>query len=166
VPTRYAGEPDEVRALNAHIKLMRASGAVRASLDRHLNGLGLTENQFGVLETLLHLGPLHQRLLGQKLFTSGANITVIVDNLQKRHLVRRDRDREDRRQVTVSLTPEGRHLIESVFPAHAARIAALYRALSAEEQDALGALSKKLGLATAAPASAAGAGAPVAEPAG
>ena len=163
MPTRYAGEPDEVRALNAHIKLMRASGTVRASLDRHLNGLGLTENQFGVLETLLHLGPLHQRRLGQKLFTSGANITVVVDNLEKRSLVRRYRDRNDRRQVTVSLTPAGRHLIESVFPVHAARIAALYRALSAEEQDALGALSKKLGLGTGAAAPAA---APAAEPGG
>jgi MarR family 2-MHQ and catechol resistance regulon transcriptional repressor len=108
---------------------------------------------------------LHQRRLGQKLFTSGANITVVVDNLEKRSLVRRDRDRKDRRQVTVSLTPAGRHLIESVFPAHAARIAALYRALSAEEQDALGALSKKLGLGTGAAARAA-APAPAGEPGG
>jgi MarR family 2-MHQ and catechol resistance regulon transcriptional repressor len=149
VPTHYRGRPDEVRALNTHIKLMRAADSVRSRLERRLLRLGLTENQFGVLETLLHIGPLHQRDLGQKLFTSGANITVVVDNLERRGLVVRTRSTADRRLVAVSLTPEGRRLVEALFPAHVACIVELYDALTPGEQDRLGALCKKLGLATA-----------------
>jgi MarR family 2-MHQ and catechol resistance regulon transcriptional repressor len=128
---------------------MRAADSVRSRLERRLLRLGLTENQFGVLETLLHLGPLHQRDLGRKLFTTGANITVIVDNLERRGLVLRTRDTADRRLVAVSLTPEGKRLVEALFPAHVARIVELYSVLTPEEQDDLGALCKTLGLATA-----------------
>ena len=46
---------------------------------------------------LLHLGPMHQRELGRKLLKSSGNITLVVDNLEKRGLVRREREREDRR---------------------------------------------------------------------
>ncbi len=146
VPTRYSGTVAEVAALDAHIKLMRAAGAVAARLERRLGALGLTESQFGVLEILLHLGPLSQRAIGRKLFRSGGNVTVVVDNLEKRDLVRRTRGTADRRQVTVDLTPTGRRLIEELFPGHAAAIAALYAALTPAEQAHLGALAKKLGL--------------------
>ena len=45
------------------------------------------------------------------------------------------------------LTPQGRRLIQRVFPGHARRVADLMGALTADEQDQLGRLCKKLGLA-------------------
>ena len=56
MPTHYQGSPEEVRALNTFIKLMRASGSLLARTSRPLTADGLTAGQFGVLETLLHLG--------------------------------------------------------------------------------------------------------------
>jgi MarR family transcriptional regulator, 2-MHQ and catechol-resistance regulon repressor len=144
--THYKGRPAEVRALDAFIKLMRAASSVQSGLDRLLEDLGLTENQFGVLEVLLHLGSLHQRLLGQKLLTSGGNITMVVDNLEKRGLVRRERQESDRRLVVVHLTRSGRALIERIFPAHVAAIEKAMSPLGAAEQEDLGRLCKKLGL--------------------
>jgi MarR family transcriptional regulator, 2-MHQ and catechol-resistance regulon repressor len=144
--TRYRGTPDEVRALDAYIKLMRAAGSVNARLERRLEARGLTENQFGVLEVLLHLGPLAQHVLGSKLFTSRGNITVIVDNLERRGLVRRERGATDRRYITVHLTDPGRALIERLFPDHVAAIVAEFSALTPAEQERLGALCRKLGL--------------------
>jgi len=82
--TRYRGKADEVRALNAYINLMRAGRSVGTRLEHRLIELGLTESQFGVLEALLHLGPLFQRQLGEKLFTTRANITLIVDQLEEK----------------------------------------------------------------------------------
>lgn len=144
--THFKGKPGEVRALDAYIKLMRATGSVRARLDRELARHGLTENQLGVLEAILHLGPQCQRALGEKLFTSGPSVTLLVDQLEKRGLVRRERSDEDRRFVSVNLTSEGKKFIEKVFPSHVGNIGELLGALTASEQEELGRLCKKLGL--------------------
>ncbi|MGA9753399.1 MAG: MarR family transcriptional regulator [Acidobacteriota bacterium] len=146
MPTRYRGTEEEERALNAFITLMRAGESLSARLTRDLAGKGLTMTQFGALEALLHLGPLCQRDLGSKLLRSGGNITLVVDNLEKQGLVRRDRDGSDRRYVTVSLTFEGRRLIERVFREHLTLIVGEMAVLSPREQENLRRLCRSLGL--------------------
>jgi MarR family transcriptional regulator, 2-MHQ and catechol-resistance regulon repressor len=143
--TRYQGRPPEVRALNAYIKLTRATASVGARLGHRLAAAGLTPTQLGVLEALLHLGPLPQRVLGQKLLTSGSNVTMVIDNLERRGLVRRQRGVDDRRQVTVHLTADGRRFIGKVFPDHVADIVEEFSVLTPAEQDELGRLAKRLG---------------------
>jgi MarR family 2-MHQ and catechol resistance regulon transcriptional repressor len=86
-----------------------------------------------------------QRAVAEKMLQSGGNVTTVVDNLELRGLVRRERSDSDRRFVTLNLTDEGRALIESVFPRHAARITQLMNVLEPEERRALGALLRKLG---------------------
>jgi MarR family 2-MHQ and catechol resistance regulon transcriptional repressor len=147
MPTRYTGGEDEVRALNAFITLVRASEAVTASLHRDLGAKGLTSSQFGVLEALLHLGPMCQGDLAGKLLRSGASTTSVVEGLEKRELVVRQRTREDKRFVRVALTGKGRKLIEAIFPGHAARAARLFGALTADEQEQLRTLCRKVGTA-------------------
>src|SRR2546430_6740470 len=132
--THYNGRVAEVRALDAYIKLARATTSVGVRLSRPLAEAGLTPTQVGVVEALLHLGPLGQRVLGDKLLMSGGNITTVVDNLERRGLVRRERRGDDRRHVTVHLTPEGRRLISRVFPGHVAAIVEAFSALTAAER--------------------------------
>ena len=86
--THYKGPPRQVSALDSYIKLMRASHSVTALIHRHLSEWKLTISQFGVLDALYHLGPLFQRDLAKKHLMSDANITMVVDNLEKRSLVR------------------------------------------------------------------------------
>lgn len=144
--TKHRGTEAEVRALNVFIKLMRAANSVMAKVDRQLSEVGLTASQFGILETLHHLGPLCQRDLGRKLLKSGGNITVVVDNLEKRGLVYRQRDTEDRRFVTVYLTEAGEELIREIFPQQLERIVDEMSTLTGTEQDTLANLCRKLGL--------------------
>jgi MarR family 2-MHQ and catechol resistance regulon transcriptional repressor len=106
----------------------------------------LTVSQFGVLETLLHLGPLSQTEICGKQLKSGGNTTMVVDNLEKRGMVRRETSVEDRRITIVHLTPAGDALIREVFPRHAAAITAEMSMLSAQEQRQFGVLCKKLGI--------------------
>lgn len=143
--TRYKGRRDEVRALDTYIKLLRAAGSVAGRVERRLETYGLTSSQFGALEALHHLGPMCQRALSEKLLMSGGNTTVVVDNLEKRGLVRRVRDKQDRRFITVHLTEAGRRLIDEIFPDHVARIVRELGGLTAAEQEELGRLCKKLG---------------------
>lgn len=149
MPTHYKGSPAEERALSAFINFLRAADSVAARLDSRIEMGGLTHGQFAVLEALLHLGPLNQCDLARKLLRSGGNLTVVVDNLEKRGLVRRERQKDDRRMVIVSLTPSGRRLITRIFPQHAAAITAEMSRLAPEEQETLRALCRKLGRSTA-----------------
>ena len=143
--THYRGEPREVKVLDAYIKLMRCVSSVQGRLDPALDAENLTENQFGVLEVLLHLGPLPQSVLGTKLFTGRPNITKLVDHLQARGLVKRERSEADRRSITVHLTPEGRRLIKRLFPQHLERIVGDFAVLDDSQVDQLGRLCRKLG---------------------
>jgi MarR family 2-MHQ and catechol resistance regulon transcriptional repressor len=143
---RYRGNQKEIRALKAYVKLMRAAESVTARIHRHLSSTGLTISQFAVLEALYQLGPLSQREIGKKILRSSGNITMVTDNLERNGLVRRKRNEADRRFFIVHLTDKGYHLINKIFPPHAAVIAKDLGVLTAAEQDMLGRLCKKLGL--------------------
>ncbi len=77
---------DESRALNAYVKLVRATESVSARAHRHLSAAGLTTSQFGVLEALCHLGSLSQTELAKKIHRRDGNITMVINNLEKRSL--------------------------------------------------------------------------------
>jgi MarR family transcriptional regulator, 2-MHQ and catechol-resistance regulon repressor len=157
VSTRPFGvsDPAVVEALRAYVKLLRAAKAVVVRLEPGLAEAGLTSTQLGVLEAILHKGPLTQRELGRKVLTSAGNMTDVIDKLERRGLVSRSRQPGDRRAVRVDLTGEGRRIIAALFPTHAGRIAAAMDGLSIAELQELGALLRKLGLAASMPGSAA-----------
>ena len=144
--TNYTGTKEEKQALNAFIKLIRAAQSVSGRVEAHLGELGLTVSQFGVLESLFHLGPLNQKNLAAKILKSTGNITMVIDNLEKRGLVKRTRGEKDRRHYSVAITPKGAGLMRTFFPKHVARIVGEMGVLSGAEQDLLGKLCKKVGL--------------------
>ncbi len=146
MPTHYRGTPEEELALDTMIKFTRASSAFETRLFSRGLLEDLTPSQFGVLETLFHLGPMCQGAISQKLLKSTGNITLVLDNLEKRGLVRRTRLLEDRRMVLLELTSAGSELIADVFPRQVEVIVEEMSVLTPEEQRLLGELSKKLGL--------------------
>jgi MarR family 2-MHQ and catechol resistance regulon transcriptional repressor len=125
---------------------MRAAESVTGRVSRHMSAAGLTISQFGVLEALLHKGPLCQRDIAAKILKSTGNITLVIDNLEKLGLVLRERSTEDRRYFSVSLTEKGQSVINAAFAAVEAAIVAEMGALTGDEQEVLGQLCKKLGL--------------------
>ncbi len=137
-----------IAALSAYVKLLRGGRAVLARVEPRLAAAGLTPTQFGVLEAILHKGPLGQRELGRKVLTSPGNMTDVIDKLAARGLVRRTRHKQDRRAVVVELTPEGRVLVAPLFTAHATDIAAAMAGLNRDELGQLSALLRKLGMTT------------------
>jgi len=134
------------RVLNTYTKLMRAAESVTSRVHRVLSAPKLTISQFGVLEALYHKGPLCQRDIAAKILKSTGNITLVIDNLEKQNLVRRERDNEDRRYLTVHLTEAGTVLIARVFADVEAEIVGEMNSLTEDEQILLGSLCKKLGL--------------------
>ncbi|MCS6758671.1 MAG: MarR family transcriptional regulator [Candidatus Devosia euplotis] len=75
-----------------------------------LDVLGLTYPQYLVFLVLWEGDGLTVTALGNKLFLDSGTITPLVKRLERRGLVRRQRDEDDERQVRIFLTPEGRGL--------------------------------------------------------
>jgi MarR family 2-MHQ and catechol resistance regulon transcriptional repressor len=147
--THYDGSDDKERTLTAYIRFTRAFDTIDRTISETYRTRDLTSGQFGVLESIHHLGPMYQGQLGEKLLQSKGNISTIVSNLVERGLVERRRDKEDRRYVKIHLTAEGEDVISDLFPKHVQNIMATFDALEDEEIDELGHLCKKLGLANA-----------------
>jgi MarR family 2-MHQ and catechol resistance regulon transcriptional repressor len=145
MPTHFTGSRPERRTLDTFIKLTRCTDSLMARIAER-NSIGdLTVSQFAVLEALYHLGPMTAGEASQKMLKSGSNMTLVIDNLERDGLVRRERDTRDRRVIHVHLTETGKRKIEAVLPGHVAALVDEFKVLSAKEQETLGALCKKLG---------------------
>lgn len=134
-------------ALKLWVVLARCFNTFAQNEAHHLKQFDLTPPQFGLLETLAHLGPMKMCEIGTKLLMSGANVTGVVDRLEKKGLVRRVMDAEDRRMFLIHLTDEGSKLIGKFFPKHAEQIEAFTSVLTTKEKRQLTELLKKLGKA-------------------
>jgi MarR family 2-MHQ and catechol resistance regulon transcriptional repressor len=143
--THFEGTSDERRALDLFIKLARASESFFARVGEPVAAAGLTSTQFGVLETLMHLGPLSPSQLAHKHLKSRNNLSVVIENLDREGLIERVKCPSDRRVQYIHLTESGRKRIEAVFPEFAAGVAREAAVLTVEEQEQLSALLKKLG---------------------
>ena len=141
---KYRDLPDKQRrSLSVYVKLMRAANKVTGKVHEHLKEDNLTMSQFGVLEALYHLGPLSQGELGQKILKSNANLTTVVDSLERKALVERRRGDDDRRRITVHLTASGRELISRVYPRHAEIVGQVLNFLNREDKNILSGILKK-----------------------
>ncbi len=111
-------------------------------------GLGLSD--FGVLELLLHGGPLPVNTIGPMVDLTPGSISIAVDRLVAKGLVSRVESAEDRRVRIVALTPRGQDLIVSAFRKHSLQMKKVFSDLSAEELRSLEVALKQLGKRAAA----------------
>ena len=111
-------------------------------------GLGLSD--FGVLEILLHKGPLPVNTIGPIVDLTPGSISIAVDRLFAKGLVSRVESPEDRRVRIVTLTPRGKALIDSAFRKHAGQMKRVFSELSPEELRSLEVALKIVGKRAAA----------------
>jgi MarR family 2-MHQ and catechol resistance regulon transcriptional repressor len=106
-------------------------------------GLGLSD--FGVLEVLLHKGPLPVNTIGPIVDLTAGSISIAVDRLFAKGLVSRVESAEDRRVRIVALTPRGKDLIVKAFRKHAGQMRRVFSELSPEELRGLEVALKRVG---------------------
>ena len=111
-------------------------------------GLGLSD--FGVLEILLHKGPLPVNTIGPIVDLTPGSISTAVDRLVAKGLVSRVESTEDRRVRIVALTPPGKDLVASAFRKHSGQMKRVFSELSPEELRGLEVALKKIGKRAAA----------------
>ena len=97
--------------------ILRSLRRITRAIDLHSRELGarfkLTIPQLVVLQELDKNGPLTPSELSRRVFLSQATVTGILNRLESRDLIRRERKHADRRMVTVSLTDQGKQMTDN-----------------------------------------------------
>jgi DNA-binding MarR family transcriptional regulator len=127
-------------------RLWRLAHHLDAARAQTLAALGTDASTLDALAILRRAGPPYRLTAGEmqrrSLVTAGA-ISQRLDKLEEAGLVRRQRDRDDRRIIHISLTPRGRRLIDRVFAAIMEQEQQLLRSLTKPDRDHLGPLLKR-----------------------
>jgi MarR family 2-MHQ and catechol resistance regulon transcriptional repressor len=129
------------------LKAMRALTRYAAA---GVEGTGLGDSDFRVLEVLLHKGPLPVNTIGPLVDLTPGSISIAVDRLVAKGLVSRVESAEDRRVRIVALTPRGKDLIVPAFRKHAGQMKGVFSELSPEELRGFELALKKVGKRAAA----------------
>jgi MarR family 2-MHQ and catechol resistance regulon transcriptional repressor len=125
--------------------LWKASKAVESQARQSVRATELCLSDFGVLEALLHKGPLPIGALGKKVLLSSGSMTAAVDRLERSGLVERAATAADRRSRVVHVTEKGSKLIRPLFAEHERDMERVFSNLDGPERTALAKLLRKLG---------------------
>lgn len=138
VMARLADAGHDLPAMALASNVFRAATAMRRRLEQSaLRGTGLSWTAFKVLWVLWIWGSQETRFVAVEADVTKGTLTGVLDTLQKRGLITRLRDADDRRLMTAALTPQGRDLIEDVFPTFNAQERAIVDLLHPADQHAL-----------------------------
>lgn len=135
----------DISGVHLWLVLWRSGRVLETHAGRSIEKLGMCRSDFGVLEALLHKGPLPVNVLGAKVLLTSGSITTAVDRLERRGLVERCGDSNDRRARIIHLTQRGRSLIGKAFASHQRAMEHAVSALDPEDRRALIVLLRKLG---------------------
>lgn len=132
-----------------HLKIIISLSRSRNFLNKRENivfkKFGLTTSQFGVLELLYHKGICRIKTIIEKTLSTGGNITVVIDNLEKCGFISRLPDPDDRRASLIAITEKGTELIRDAFTEHLQNLNQLLNVLNDDEKKELIRLHKKIG---------------------
>lgn len=126
------------------IRFLRFNLVSNKKLQDDLERLDLTPPQFYVLATIGYAGGLPFGEIGEKMMVTVSNLTGIVDRLEEKQLVLRERDSRDRRVVRVRLTDKGSKVYRNTIPLFEKSISQFFSPLSKTQQKELAALLRKL----------------------
>ncbi|GAA2275701.1 MarR family transcriptional regulator [Nonomuraea roseoviolacea subsp. roseoviolacea] len=128
-------------------RLAQVARVVEASVDEVFTRHGLRPGEFDVLAALRRSGPPYTMIpseLSAVLMMSRAGMTNRLDRLEAAELVERSLDPTDRRSFRVTLTPEGRRVIDATLTDHAANLARLASSLGPGDTETLGRILRSM----------------------
>lgn len=109
-------KPFRSRGQELVVGLLRTADLVRRAVDRVLAPYDITPQQYNVLRILRGAGEagLPTLEIGGRMLEQAPGITRLLDRLEAKGMVRRERCPQDRRQVLCWLTPPGLSMVEQL----------------------------------------------------
>jgi DNA-binding MarR family transcriptional regulator len=98
------------------LNLQRTADALMQEITDILKPFGLSPTQYNVMRILRGAGDagITCKEIGARMITRDPDITRLLDRLERRHLVTRNRAKEDRRFVSIHITNEGLSLLKEL----------------------------------------------------
>lgn len=121
------------------IEIFKSYGTLSREFARLFTRYGLSEPQFNILVLLAKVNPdgLLLTEIGRRMLVTKANITGLVDRLERQGLVRRMSVPEDRRTRRTYITDKGIDLLDSIFPVYCSMLNRLMALLGDDEKERL-----------------------------
>lgn len=137
-----AGRTDEEsREAGSDLRILRSLRQIMRAVDLYSRRLrtqhDITGPQLVCLLTVAREGPLGQSALSRRVHLSPSTLVGILDRLEAKGLVRRERAQRDRRHIQVSATADGCALILAAPSPLQDSLTRALRSLSETEQDAI-----------------------------
>jgi DNA-binding MarR family transcriptional regulator len=114
--------------------ISRLANAMRLELERRLAPFGITAQQWTVLMLCHTNGAVTPSRLAEELGVDGSAVTRLLDRLEKKRLLERKTNPNDRRSIQVELLDDGRSLAMSLPPVDTEVMDLFLRDLSGAEQ--------------------------------
>jgi DNA-binding MarR family transcriptional regulator len=103
-------------AVNDSIRILQSVRRIAQCVEHHSKRLTATHNitspQLVALMAIAQLGPSTQKSIGRAIHLSPSTVVGIIDRLEEKELVRRERDTRDRRNIYVAVTAAGQALVD------------------------------------------------------
>ncbi|WP_338767960.1 MarR family transcriptional regulator [Massilia sp. METH4] len=93
---------------------------------RHVRENGLTHAQFDIIATLGNTPGMSYKELGERTLITKGTLTGVIERLEQKGLVTRERSTLDARSWFIRLTPQGGDVFRDVFPRVIARGSAVF----------------------------------------
>ena len=139
-----AKQKKEEQVLDLYNLVAKAHDRLKKVHAKHLGTEKLTTPQFGVLDVLMKKGSIPLKKISDELMVTGANITCVMDNLEKEDLVKRVHSKSDRRVINAELTPKGKQKLDKIYPDHVKSLNDFSKKLTDAEMKQLAGLLEKL----------------------
>jgi len=135
-------------AHEALLNIYYTAARIRKKAGEFFRSYGLTDVQYNVLSLLKHQsgesGGLTQVELSKMMLVNRANITTLIDRMEKAHLVARKAVPDDRRYNVIELTDHGREMYDQVSGIYKKKVAQIMGIVDQDELDALKSILEKI----------------------
>lgn len=135
---------DNDTSLKSVIGLSRTTNRMLKRSGTIFRACGLTTMQFAVLEVLYHKGDLKIGEIIEKILSTGGNMTVVINNLEREKMIEKYTDPKDSRATLIHITETGKNKIEEIFPLYLTDLRDFFQRISEDEKLTLITILKKL----------------------
>jgi len=125
--------------------LFRTQQSVLAYAMEDIKTYDLNFTEFSVLEVLHKKGILSVQSICDVVLIANSSMTYVLDKLEKRGLIKRYKDKVDKRIILVQLTTKGQQFTDQIVPKHYDYMLNLFQVLDINENESLQTLLKKVG---------------------
>jgi|GEM_PF-1868104 len=137
-------KPKMLLALNVMNSIGLANNLLQEKMQSFVKSLGLTPSQFSIIIILGNYGPLKISEIYKHMLIKSGNRTMIIDSLEKINLITRIFSKNDRREIIIELTSEGKKFFAEHNENYGHFVEKIVSSLSQIEQKDIVTLSKKM----------------------